>query len=147
MDLAESLEQATKSRPATPKLAFVAPVRDYISSAGKQVHADDIDLTVRILSMGALHHALTGTGAIALAVAAALPGTLVQKAIGSSKNDAVAFNTERIRLGHPSGVLSVGAITGSRDGQWEVAKALVSRSARRLMDGQVFLPSRDHAHE
>ncbi len=144
MGLAANTEQATKSRPATPKLAFVSRPQDYTSSAGKKVHAKDIDLTARILSMGALHHALTGTGAIALAVAGALPGTLVYNCIASAQDGTEPVNSEQIRLGHPSGILNVGAIAGIREGQWEVTKALVSRSARRLMDGQVYVPKRLH---
>ena len=147
MGLAIDIDHATKSRPATPKLAFISRPQDYTSSAGKKVHATDIDLTARILSMGALHHALTGTGAIALAVAGALPGTLIYNCIASAQHKADAINAEQIRLGHPSGVLNVGAVAGIRDGQWEVTKALVSRSARRLMDGEVYIPARYHPKE
>lgn len=142
MGLAINIDQATTSRPATPKLVFISRPKEYKSSAGKIVYPDDIDLTVRILSMGALHHALTGTGAIALAVAAALPGTLVHNCITNRQHKASSFNAEEVRLGHPSGVLTVGAVAVINNGQWQVTKAVVSRSARRLMDGHVFIPTR-----
>ena len=113
----------------------------YQSSAGKAVAAGDIDLMVRILSMGPMHHALTGTGAIALAVAAALPGTLVRQTIEAARSPTQPFAPEQLRIGHPSGVLTVGAQAQFDGQQWQVAKAVVSRSARRLMDGQVFVPA------
>jgi len=142
MGLAASSEQATRERPATPKLAFVSAPADCRSSAGKAVRASDMDLTVRILSMGVLHHALTGTGAIALAVAAAVPGTLARQAIDQARGDGPPFDPAQLRLGHPSGVLQVGAEASFDGRQWQIAKAIVSRSARRLMDGQVFVPER-----
>ena len=143
MGLAESMAEATRARPATPKIAFVSPPCGYRASSGCDVEATDIDITVRILSMGRLHHAVTGTGAIALAVAAVLPGTLVQRIVAGQGD----LGNGRIRLGHPSGTLSVGA-EAVRDGDgWQVAKAVVSRSARRLMDGQVFVPARCFDHE
>jgi hypothetical protein len=141
MGLAASSEEATRLRPATPKLAFVSAPASYQSSAGKAVAAGDIDLMVRILSMGPMHHALTGTGAIALAVAAALPGTLVRQTIEAARSPTQPFAPEQLRIGHPSGVLTVGAQAQFDGQQWQVAKAVVSRSARRLMDGQVFVPA------
>jgi 2-methylaconitate isomerase len=135
MGLAGSAEEATRKRPATPKLAFVAPPAAYRAASGRQVSAQDIDLTARILSMGQLHHALTGTGAIALAVAARLPGTLVHAAAAPQAPGAP------LRIGHPSGVLLAGAEVREHDGHWQVAKVVVSRSARRLMAGQVFIPA------
>lgn len=133
MGLAKTAAEATEKRPHTPKLAFVAPPASYVASSGKEVMAEDIDLCARILSMGKLHHAMTGTGAVAIAVAAAIPGTLVARVLGEGRR------TE-IRFGHPSGALSVGAEAMEADGTWTVTKALMSRSARRLMDGQVFVP-------
>ena len=141
MGLAASIDEATRLRPATPKLAFVSAPTSYRSSAGKAVEAGQIDLMVRILSMGPMHHALTGTGAIALAVAAALPGTLVRKTIEAARSPTQPFSPEQLRIGHPSGVLTVGAQARFDGQQWQVAKAVVSRSARRLMDGQVFVPA------
>jgi probable AcnD-accessory protein PrpF len=121
------------SRQHTPKVAFVARPLDYISSSGKQVLAADIDLVVRALSMGKLHHAMMGTAAVAIGTAAAVPGTLVNLAAGGGKPDAVRF-------GHPSGTLRVGAEASQVDGDWSVTKAVMSRSARVLMEGWVRVP-------
>jgi hypothetical protein len=134
MGLADSAESATRSRPATPKLSFVAPPAAYVSSAGRRVTADEVDLLARILSMGTLHHAYTGTGAVALAVAAALPGSVVARA---ARGGASA----RVRIGHPSGAMTVGAEVRNQDGGWNVERALMSRSARRLMSGRVHVPA------
>jgi len=132
MGLASSVEEAAK-RQHTPKVAFVAPARDYPSSSGKAVAAGDIDLLVRALSMGKLHHAMMGTAAVAIGTAAAVPGTLVNLAAGGGSRTAVRF-------GHPSGTLRVGAEATLVDGQWQVTKAIMSRSARVLMEGWVRVP-------
>lgn len=121
------------NRQHTPKVAFVAPPTDYRSSSGKDVKAGDIDLNVRALSMGKLHHAMMGTAAVAIGTAAAIPGTLVNLAAGGGERDAVRF-------GHPSGTLRVGAKAAQENGQWVVKKAIMSRSARVLMEGQVCVP-------
>jgi probable AcnD-accessory protein PrpF len=120
-------------RQHTPKVAFVARPLDYTSSSGKQVAGSDIDLLVRALSMGKLHHAMMGTAAVAIGTAAAVPGTLVNIAAGGGKLDAVRF-------GHPSGTLRVGAEAVQVDGEWSVTKAVMSRSARVLMEGWVRVP-------
>ncbi|OUM01072.1 2-methylaconitate cis-trans isomerase PrpF [Variovorax sp. JS1663] len=133
MGLARSAEEATAKRPHTPKLAFVAAPRGYTASSGKPVREADMDLCARILSMGKLHHAMTGTGAVAIAVAAAIPGTLVSRLLGQGRHD-------EVRFGHPSGTLKVGAEASESAGTWTVTKAVMSRSARRLMDGQVYVP-------
>ncbi|MDL5366510.1 2-methylaconitate cis-trans isomerase PrpF [Xanthomonas sp. NCPPB 2654] len=132
MGLIASLEQAV-TRQHTPKVAFVAPPADYIASSGKPVAAADIDLLVRAMSMGKLHHAMMGTAAVAIGTAAAIPGTLVNRAAGGGVRQAVRF-------GHPSGTLRVGAEAQQVDGQWAVAKAIMSRSARVLMEGWVRVP-------
>ena len=132
MGLIDSVEQAA-ARQHTPKVAFVAPARDYRASSGKQIHARDIDLNVRALSMGKLHHAMMGTAAVAIGTAAAIPGTLVNLAAGGGDRDAVTF-------GHPSGTLRVGAGASRRDGSWAVDKVVMSRSARVLMEGWVRIP-------
>jgi len=125
-------EAATRQH--TPKIAFVAPPADYVASSGKAVRAADIDLLVRALSMGKLHHAMMGTAAVAIGTAAAVPGTLVHRAAGGGTRTAVRF-------GHPSGTLRVGAeAREGDDGQWRVTKALMSRSARVLMEGWVRVP-------
>lgn len=121
-------------RQHTPKVAFVARPSDYLASSGKAVSADSIDLQVRALSMGLLHHAMMGTAAVAIGTAAAIPGTLVNLAAGGGDREAVRF-------GHPSGTLRVGAKAEFRDGEWTVSKASMSRSARILMDGFVHVPS------
>lgn len=133
MGLIQNLAQAS-TRQHTPKIAFVAPPAGYTTSSGKQVKAADIDLLVRALSMGQLHHAMMGTAAVAIGTAAAIPGTLVNLAAGGGTRNAVVF-------GHPSGTLRVGAEATQVSGQWQVAKALMSRSARILMEGWVRVPS------
>ncbi len=135
MGLARSAAEATANRPHTPKLAFVAAAQAYTASSGKAVAGNDIDFCARIISMGKLHHAMTGTGAVAIAVAAAIPGTLVARCAGSGAQPG------RARFGHPSGTLTVGAEATRSNGQWLVTKAIVSRSARRLMEGWVRLPA------
>ncbi len=132
MGLITDVAEAAK-RQHTPKVAFVAPPADYRSSSGKDVKAGDIDLNVRALSMGKLHHAMMGTAAVAIGTAAAIPGTLVNLAAGGGERDAVRF-------GHPSGTLRVGAKAAQENGQWVVKKAIMSRSARVLMEGAVRVP-------
>lgn len=132
MGLIKSPEEAL-TRQHTPKVAFVAPPRDYQASSGKTVKADEIDLLVRALSMGKLHHAMMGTAAVAIGTAAAIPGTLVNLAAGGGERTAVRF-------GHPSGTLRVGAEARQVDGQWQVTKAIMSRSARIVMEGWVRVP-------
>lgn len=132
MGLIKSPEEAL-TRQHTPKVAFVAPSRDYQASSGKTVKASEIDLLVRALSMGKLHHAMMGTAAVAIGTAAAIPGTLVNLAAGGGERTAVRF-------GHPSGTLRVGAEARQVDGQWQVTKAIMSRSARILMEGWVRVP-------
>ena len=132
MGLIKHLEEAAK-RQHTPKIAFVAPPADYTASSGKQVRAADVDVLVRALSMGKLHHAMMGTAAVAIGTAAAIPGTLVSLAAGGRAHEAVRF-------GHPSGTLRVGAQAQQVDGEWVVTKAVMSRSARVLMEGWVRVP-------
>jgi probable AcnD-accessory protein PrpF len=132
MGLISHVEEAAR-RQHTPKVAFVAPPADYLASSGKQVKAADIDLLVRALSMGKLHHAMMGTAAVAIGTAAAIPGTLVSLAAGGRAHEAVRF-------GHPSGTLRVGAQAQLFDGDWIVTKAVMSRSARVLMEGWVRIP-------
>jgi hypothetical protein len=132
MGLIASIEDAGK-RQHTPKIAFVAKPADYVASSGKQVAAGDVDLLVRALSMGKLHHAMMGTAAVAIGTAAAIPGTLVNQAAGGGKRNAVRF-------GHPSGTLRVGAEAVEEGGEWSVSKAIMSRSARVLMEGWVRIP-------
>ena len=134
MGLVKTPEEATAKRPHTPKLAFVARPAGYTASDGKAVLPDAIDLLARIFSMGVLHHAMTGTGAVALAAAAAIPGTIVSRV-------APAGADGRVRFGHPSGVLNVGAEAREEAGQWSVKKVMMSRSARRLMEGWVRVPA------
>ena len=133
MGLAATHKEATAKRPATPKIAFVAKAASYTASDGKPIDAGSIDLLARIFSMGKLHHAMTGTGAVALAAAAAIPGTIVHRVAPLAAQGLVRF-------GHPSGRLSVGAEAVQREGQWVIRKAIVSRSARRLMEGWVRVP-------
>ncbi|MBV7493031.1 2-methylaconitate cis-trans isomerase PrpF [Pseudomonas sp. NPDC086112] len=132
MGLIEHLDEAAK-RQHTPKVAFVAKPADYIASSGKKIAATDIDLLVRALSMGKLHHAMMGTAAVAIGTAAAISGTLVNLAAGGIERNAVRF-------GHPSGTLRVGAEAGQVNGEWSVKKAIMSRSARVLMEGYVRVP-------
>ena len=130
--IADASHAATRQH--TPKVAFVAPARTHVTSSGRTIDAGEIDLLVRAVSMGKLHHAMMGTAAVAIGTAAAIPGTLVNIAAGGGARDAVRF-------GHPSGTLRVGADVIERDGQWAVTRAVMSRSARVLMDGQVRVPA------
>jgi len=133
MGLIQSLEQAA-TRQHSPKVAIVAPAQDYVSSSGKHIAASEIDLHVRAMSMGKLHHAMMGTAAVAIGTAASIPGTLVNQAAGGGEHGAVRF-------GHPSGTLRVGAQARQVDGEWTVTKAVMSRSARVLMEGAVRVPA------
>ena len=132
MGLIKTPEEAAQ-RQHTPKIAFVAKPKDYLASSGKLIAAGEVDLLVRALSMGKLHHAMMGTAAVAIGTAAAIPGTLVSLAAGGG-----ARNT--VRFGHPSGTLRVGAEATQVNGEWAVSKAIMSRSARVLMDGWVRVP-------
>lgn len=132
MGLIRNVDEAAK-RQHTPKVAFVGKATDYVSSSGKKVSATDVDLNVRALSMGKLHHAMMGTAAVAIGTAAAIPGTLVNLAAGGAQRSAVRF-------GHPSGTLRVGAEAAQVGGEWIVKKAIMSRSARVLMEGWVRVP-------
>ncbi|AEB58668.1 2-methylaconitate cis-trans isomerase PrpF [Ectopseudomonas mendocina] len=132
MGLIKTAEEAA-TRQHTPKVAFVSPPKDYRTSSGKDVKAGEVDLLVRALSMGKLHHAMMGTCAVAIGTAAAIPGTLVNLAAGGGEREAVRF-------GHPSGTLRVGAQARLVSGQWTVTKAVMSRSARILMEGWVRVP-------
>jgi len=132
MGLIKTPEEAIK-RQHTPKVAFVAKPKDYMAASGRKVAAGDIDLLVRALSMGKLHHAMMGTAAVAIGAAAAIPGTLVNLAAGGGARNAVRF-------GHPSGTLRVGAEAQQVNGEWTVTKAIMSRSARVLMEGWVRVP-------
>ncbi len=132
MGLIKTAEEAL-TRQHTPKIAFVSPPKSYQASSGKQIEADEVDLLVRALSMGKLHHAMMGTCAVAIGTAAAVPGTLVNLAAGGGARTAVRF-------GHPSGTLRVGAEASQVNGEWSVTKASMSRSARVLMEGWVRVP-------
>lgn len=132
MGLIQDIGEAA-SRQHTPKVAFVSPSAAYTSSSGKLINADDINLNVRALSMGKLHHAMMGTAAVAIGTAATIPGTLVNIAAGGGERADVVF-------GHPSGTLRVGAEASQQDGQWTVNKVSMSRSARVLMEGTVRIP-------
>ena len=128
-DVAEAAE-----RQHTPKIAFCAPAKPYVAAGGRQVRAADIDLNVRAVSMGQLHHAMMGTAAVAIAGAAAIPGTLVNRIIGGGQRDAVSF-------GHPAGTLKVGAVVHQSEGSWTIETVVMRRSARVLMEGRVRAPA------
>ncbi|HDM8131639.1 TPA: 2-methylaconitate cis-trans isomerase PrpF [Vibrio harveyi] len=133
MGLIDSLEEA-QTRQHTPKIAFVSQPKSYLSSSGNTVEAGEVDILVRALSMGKLHHAMMGTAAVAIASAACVPGTLVNLAAGGGEKESVTF-------GHPSGTLKVGAKAKQTEQGWVVEKAIMSRSARILMEGFVRVPS------
>ena len=133
MGLAHTPEEAAKTA-HTPKVSFVAQSQTYTASDGRVVKAEDIDLLARVFSMGPLHHAMTGTGAVAIAAAVAIPGTIPNRLARKTPDG-------RVRFGHPSGTLSVGAEAKEIDGEWVVSKAMMSRSARRLMEGWVRVPN------
>ncbi len=132
MGLIQDVSEAA-ARQHTPKVAFVSPAKAYTSSSGKAMAESDIDLCVRALSMGKLHHAMMGTAAVAIGTAAAIPGTLVNLAAGGGERESVTF-------GHPSGSLKVGAEAREEAGEWQAKKAIMSRSARVLMEGWVRIP-------
>ena len=132
MGLIQDVAEAA-TRQHTPKVAWVAPPQGYTASSGKAVDAADIDLLVRAMSMGKLHHAMMGTASVAIATAAAIPGTLVNLAAGGGEREAVRF-------GHPSGTLRVGAAAAQENGRWTATKAIMSRCARVIMEGWVRVP-------
>lgn len=132
MGLIKDLSEA-ETRQHTPKIAWVAGPKAYVSSSGKPINTDDVDLVVRAMSMGQLHHAMMGTAAVAIGIASAVPGTLVSLAAGGGERDSVRF-------GHPSGTLKVGGQAEFGDGQWSAIKAVMSRSARVLMEGNIRVP-------
>lgn len=132
MGLIQTVEEAA-SRQHTPKVAFVGKSQDYTASSGKKVNANEIDLVVRALSMGLLHHAMMGTAAVAISIASAIPGTLVNLAAGGGERSSVRF-------GHPSGTLKVGGEASQEGAEWTAVKAIMSRSARVLMEGWVRVP-------
>lgn len=134
MGLAATVAQATAERPHTPKLCLIAPPQTYRVAGGKQVQAEELDVIARMISMGKLHHAIPGTGAVAVAVAAALPGTLVHTLTGD-------LDGRQVRIGHTAGTVAVGARAREVGGVWQVEKASMSRSARRLMEGWVRGPA------
>jgi probable AcnD-accessory protein PrpF len=133
MGIAATPAEATGRHPHTPRLAMIAPSQDYVSSAGRVISASEIDLLVRIMSLGKLHHAMTGTGAVALAVAAAVPDTIVARVLANGA-------TPLVRFGHPSGTLTVGAQVSQAGHEWCADRVVMSRSARRLMAGSVYFP-------
>jgi 2-methylaconitate isomerase len=134
MGLADNADDATANRPHTPKISFIAGPRPYRSSGKTEISAEAIDLVARIISMGRLHHAMTGTGAVALAAAAAIPGTLVHKIVGTCENRAV-------RIGHPAGRIELRAELEQQNPAWKIAKVQMSRSAREIMRGIVSVPA------
>ena len=133
MGLINTIEEAA-TRQHTPKIAFISPAQAYVSSSGKHIKKTEIDLNVRAFSMGKLHHAMMGTAAVAIGTAAAIPGTMVNLATGGGEAQSLTF-------GHPSGTLKVGAKARQQDEQWTVEKAVMSRSARILMEGWVRIPA------
>ncbi|MFC7391786.1 2-methylaconitate cis-trans isomerase PrpF [Scopulibacillus cellulosilyticus] len=133
MGLAESVEYAMTKRQHTPKIAFFGKPASYTTSDGKEINGEDIDILARILSMGKLHHAMTGTGAVAIAAAAAIPGTIVSRVLGDTRPE--------LRFGHPSGTFKVGAEAAHEQAGWTVKKIVMSRSARRLMEGSILIPN------
>lgn len=134
MGLSRDAGEATALRPHTPKLAFVAPPAAYATSDGRRIDPEHIDLVARIFSMGPLHHAMTGTGAVAIAAAAAVPGTVVHRVARPGRG-------AQVRFGHPSGILAVGVEAVQRSGRWAIDRVVLSRSARRLMEGWVYAPA------
>ena len=132
MGLAEDVEQATFDRPATPKVAFVAPPSQYITSDNREIQADECDVLARILSMGLLHHGFTGTGAISLAAAANIEGTVV--------HEMLVKPMQHIRIGHVAGIMDVSAEVSQQGNQWSVESVTMGRSARRIMEGKVLVP-------
>jgi 2-methylaconitate cis-trans-isomerase PrpF len=133
MGIASTLQDIGTTFPHTPRVAIVSPPQSYTTSAGSRVHASEVDLLVRIMSLGKLHHAMTGTGAVALAVASATPDTVVSRITRAKQTG--------VRFGHPSGTTEVGADVFNDGGRWKARSIVMTRSARRLMSGEVFFPA------
>ena len=117
---------------ATPKVAIVAPATPFTALDGVKYRADQVDVVARIMSMGNCHRAFALTGAMCLAVAARIEGTVVREAAGACPGD--------VRLGHPSGVVPIDAAVTVRDGSPWAERVTVYRTARRLMEGFVRIP-------
>jgi len=135
MGLAATVEEATANRPGTPKIAFVSPPRAHVAAGGATIATDEIDFVARCFSMGTMHHAFVATGAVAAAVAAVLPGTVVNEVapLGSR-------GSATVRFAHASGVVRIGAAVEQRNGTSTASTVRVSRTARRIMHGEVFVP-------
>lgn len=134
MGLSTTSEEATQFRPHTPKLAFFGDAKSYLCDSGKSLTSNDSDITARILSMGKMHHAMTGTGGVGIASAASIEGTIVNTIVKRNNAD-----LSSLRIAHPSGIMSVGASSSFQNNEWNVEKVSMSRTARRLMDGVVFI--------
>lgn len=133
MGVAKTMTEARDERPAFPKIAWVAAPRDNPTNAGTMVPASEMDVVARIMSMGKLHHAFTGTGSIALACAAALPGSLVQQCLTRAAAE--------LKLGHASGVLAIAArVERDAHAHWRMVSTTLARSARRLFSGTLHIP-------
>jgi len=136
LGLAANAQEATRRRPGTPKLALVAAPARYRTAGGIDIEAEQVDFVARMISMGTLHHAFPGTGAICAAVAAAIPGTVVNEVacVAPGREHSITF-------GHTSGTIRIGVTLAERDAIWHAEKARVSRSARRIMQGEVCIPA------
>ena len=123
-----------------PKVGFVAPPAEAPTLSGARIAANAVDLTARVISMGRPHRALPLTAAVALAAAARIPGSLAAEAAAAAVRLGPASDTP-LRLGHPSGVAEVG-VDLATTGPPRITCATVTRTARRLMEGRVLLPSK-----
>jgi 2-methylaconitate isomerase len=137
MGIAKTAEAAARI-PSIPKVAMVAPAREARTLAGERLAAADADITVRMISIGQPHRAVPLTGAMCLAVASRIEGTVVNRIARPS-----ASPTDPVRIAQPSGLTVVGAVVRrSRDGEhreWLAESATVYRTARRLMEGWVYV--------
>jgi hypothetical protein len=135
MGIATTAEEAAH-KPSIPKVAIVAGPRDAVTLAGDSISASASDVTIRMISIGQPHRAVPLTGAMCLAVAARLPGSIVARvARPPARPDAP------IRIAQPSGLTVVASALHPQNGSWFAEHATVYRTARRLMEGYVFIPA------
>ncbi len=135
LGLTPSLEEAHEQFQHIPKVVLVAPPATYLASSGKVVDAESVDLLARAISVRNTHRTLPGTVAMCTALTAQVEGTVVYEVTRRTA-------THGIRIGHPAGVMEVGATVLRRDGEWYAERVTTKRTARRIMEGSVLVPQR-----
>ena len=133
--LAASEKEATERSQAVPKIAFVSAPRPYTLPGGQTVAAQDIDLVARIMSMGTLHRSYAVSGGVCTVGAAMIPDTVVFDLLNAD-----ARRNDLLRIGHPGGVIDIGAVVEIDGDRCVYKEAVIGRTARRLMEGYVLVP-------